>query len=355
MDVKQKDELAFRKYDKIDNLNFQTAKHASDLFLAAEEARCCVLEKIHGSNLSVLTNGYAFRIARREDLLEEGEEDAFFCAKRTIRPLQASFKRLHTLLFPDKKPGVLIAYGELFGGTDYGEWKTQVKRPVQTEVQYHPDIHFFVFDLFVNGQPLPWSQAEPLLKEVGLPHVPTLFTGTFAECLKWSSEHLKDLTGIPRLLPDAEGKLNSLADLKDNIREGHVIKSYDKEVVDNRGQRGKRVLYKHKNDKFAERQFVAPVQQQATAKDRFAAIVREYVTLPRLHNVDSKLTPEQASNHAFRKQFFIKDVMEDFRKDNQDELRLLSKAESNAVNGQVGKVLALLSEALLKKHPVTER
>lgn len=116
---------------------------------------------------------------------------------------------------------------------DIVEGKTSLPKPNASVILFHEiyglgmqDMHygkdevtFAVFDIAIDGNYVPWAQAEKILEEYKIPTVPVLFVG------EHSSTVVKTLTDGPTLMCEAAiaGAFKG--------REGVVVKPYDTELV----------------------------------------------------------------------------------------------------------------------------
>ena len=181
------------------------------------ETLFAVQEKVHGANVSFLTDGLDVRMARRTAMLREGE--SFFGHESVLDRYEWQvvhiFNRL-SLRYRDMAS--LAVYGELFGGYyPHPLVANRWSKPVQQGIWYSPRVDFHAFDIYVftdnGGFFLPVKEASDLFSMAGIPYARTLFTGTLDECLGYPCP-------FPTTIPAALG----LPPIEGNLCEGIVIK-----------------------------------------------------------------------------------------------------------------------------------
>ena len=246
------------------------------------DLRFVVTEKIHGSNLSVVTDGVEAKLARRQDFLADGE--GFY----GVSYIADIIKTKATQMFKDMQEAVEYEYAACDELIADGHTPTLPSLPrVITELRIffeffgghypHPDVPALpgmgqvgkggiwyaqdksvsAFRMYVNGEVVDFYTMGALCMSYGIPVVPALFFGSLDECIEYSQAHFADATVIPFMQPflDAKGKpveveggYKMLPAIEGNIREGHVISPVDAVVFPN----GIFPAFKHKNDKFSE-------------------------------------------------------------------------------------------------------
>lgn len=177
------------------------------------------VEKIHGSNAQMVTDGKTVWCGKRHAYLKE--DDKFF-----------GFQKWHTKLIPNmlklfeqikyqfKETTTIIVYGEVFGGSypHKDVKKVNDATQVQKNVYYGPDNDFCAFDIFVNEKEkvtfLNHSTSQLYLREYGFLQPRIFKTGSFQECFDLEIESLAPWFPVQFSLPE----------LKDNYVEGIVLK-----------------------------------------------------------------------------------------------------------------------------------
>lgn len=153
MEPRRNERPPFRKFPKIPNID---SREARDIMVKHADGEWVAAEKIHGANLSLVTNGVSLWCAKRSGYL--GGDEAlrqFFHADRILDTNRDAVLRLFTMvhaLHPDTTH--IRVYGELFGGHYPGTKNLLVDgkplKPVQKEVWYCPDMAFAPFALHVT-------------------------------------------------------------------------------------------------------------------------------------------------------------------------------------------------------------
>jgi len=283
--------LKFEKYSSIENSYRE--KEIQKIFDNVHNETWVVLEKVHGTNLSFITNGENVRAAKRTQVLGEG--DNFYNSDKVLEKYSENVKNifwsLHKLL---NLPGIGLTqiqiFGEHFGGY-YNGHKSQDKM-IQKEVQYIPFTDFIVYDikLYFDNETryLDWNKVKELCKENYIPVVPELFRGSFEDCLKYPNDYI---TTIPELY--------GLESIEGNITEGNVIKTIQDIRI---GKNRERAILKNKNEKFKEKGRVKSKNKSTQITDEQRKWVDEITKYFEKNRLISGL--------------FFKDAFEDFLKDN---------------------------------------
>ncbi len=220
------------------------------------------------------------------------------------------------LLLLDASMKEVIIYGEIFGGQYQHEEVDQIQgvKRIQKGVQYHPDVKFYAYDIWLKSDIfegfLDYDLAVDLFEEHNLFHAIILQRGTFNECKLYPN---KFETTIPMDF--------DLPTIDDNICEGIVLKP----ILPLTTESGERIILKSKNEKFIEKskapkrpRKMAP-ELSETARDAIYEIM-EYINENRLRNVLSK-------HGEFTKKEFgviIKAFKEDIYTDFEHEIYHLS-------------------------------
>lgn len=235
-----------------------------------------MLEKVHGTNFCLSTNGIVIRRAKRTAWLDDGDT-SFFPTDDVVSRLEKSILQMHAI-FTEKsggaKPCVLFVYGELYGGS------------IQSEIFYQEEMDFVVFDALFGET---WTDHIDLMRlcdKVGLKCLRPLMEGRLNKCFDFSADFQSSLG------PDAA--------------EGYVVKcSRELAVTDARGKIV-RAVAKRKSERFLE-----VVQCGATSEEQQ---LQCYITSGRLTNVLSKQGPQNAASPAVRAQLerlLIEDAIEE--------------------------------------------
>ena len=229
------------------------------------------LEKVHGSNFSLYSDGVDVRFAKRSGFIEQ--QQWFYGYEAIADPLRDRTLLLVEALRRQHRVDGVIVYGELFGGfypPDPQEWKgpiaggrlnaahqclvPQEDRAVQEGIYYSPNVEFAAFDIAIVHSNTPTfldhSTVVSLCEEVSLLVLKPRFEGTLAQCLDFP--HIFDsqvpfaLCGQRKLPPGT------------NVAEGLVLKPREGSLTlpstgSCKGQEvALRPLLKRKHPSFAE-------------------------------------------------------------------------------------------------------
>lgn len=302
-----------------------------------------VMEKVHGGQFSIYYDGQTLKASSRTTFLDENTD--FFNWQKVLEDNKEKVIDMYRILKEDQDEiSVLVAYGEIFGGSyphpDVARVKT-AKR-LQKGVFYHPDNLFYAFDIRVDGQYLDVDRCEDLFQRSGLFYAKTLFRGSLEECIN----HPDDF-------PSKVSQWLGLPPIEDNIAEGIVIKPVEPRFV----KTGDRVILKSKNEKFKERKAKKkrpPKPQDAPLSENAVQLQQELeslVTENRLQNVLSKQgeIPYPLPKDYFGRimKNFSADIWEEFNKDFEDNFDQLDKKEQKRVSKAVNQVAAKLVQKKL--------
>lgn len=283
--------MKFTKYSSIENSYRQKMIDQVVLHgLTSEDVVWVALEKIHGANFSLWTDGTNIKSAKRSGWIEEGEN--FYNSADVTQAYTEALDRLYTLLSLIPGEETLAVYGEICGGSGDGF------KQVQSEVYYFDHVEFLTFEIRVNDEPLPIQKSLSLLSKAGFKTVPFVGRGTFKEMI-----HLE------------ESFDSKVSNRKDNEAEGLIIRpDIPRELTS-----GARVVFKKKTEAFSEKKGKtkvpkAPVSLSDEQNDVYEC-VGTYMTETRLKNVLSKIG--EVTNKDFGKimGLFAQDIFDDYEKD----------------------------------------
>ena len=302
-----------------------------------EKDEWVVSEKIHGANASFYLNDEGIRCGKRSGFLKIGQR---FFNWETVRDAYEDHLKLLYIVCEQvvqeevdakkgKWDGVLniILYGELFGG--YYPHDTVEADPTAMKVQkgiyYAPWNDFYAFDLKINGRFVHYNIFEEIMSKIGFHYAKALYCGPLKECLAYSNE-------FPTKLPQKLG----LPSIQDNICEGVVIKPAMPLFFNN----GERVILKNKNDKFSE------VSKSKEPKKKLNLSLQEneldlykegirYINENRLRNVLSKIGPVTDKMFGKVQGMFHQDVITDWRKDKEEELKDIDKKRVRVIEKNI--------------------
>ena len=322
--------MEFLKYNSIENTYRE--KETNHILNYYPKEEFIIQEKAHGSNFSMFFNGIDIKCAKRTDFILPDEQ--FNNYQNIVSRYSSNIQDLYKNKC--EEGDILVVYGEIIGGHyDHPEVpkKNDISK-VQKGVQYSPDVEFYCFDIKINGEFLDMNETETLLKDHEFFYARTLFRGTFEECLKYPNDgqsKISEWLGYPPLE-------------EDNTLEGVVIKPV-KPLYQNNGSR---IIFKNKNEKFAEktkvpkrpRKEVVPLKESV---QKLLDIADEYINDNRLSNVVSKLGQVTQKDFGKVSGFFVKDIIEDMIKDGVD-IDSLDKIDKKSFNKSLGKKSALFMQ-----------
>ncbi|GHV43129.1 hypothetical protein FACS1894180_1320 [Bacteroidia bacterium] len=338
--------LPFKKYSSIENtFDKDFVEKIKEQIPANQEF--IVQEKVHGSNVSFITDGAKMEFAKRTGVVEEGEkfydyEELFERYRPKILNLYKSVKAKYADL------QTLIVFGEMFGGNyPHKDVKNNHKISIiQKGVAYCPTHEFYGFDLYCHcgldpQSPeqkhyfLPVEDTNLFFANGGFIYAKTLFSGALEECLNH-----------PNAFPSTIYKEFNLPEIEDNICEGIVIRPAEPLYLRN----GSRVLLKSKNARFAEKKSIkkrAPkVFVEPTYSENLKQLLPEtelYITENRLNNVVSKIGEIRVPRDTGKLiGLTAKDVLDDFLKEHSGKYAALEKSEQKIINTHINKSVTVL-------------
>eukprot|EP01124_Arcella_intermedia_P018786 TRINITY_DN25923_c0_g1_i1.p1 TRINITY_DN25923_c0_g1~~TRINITY_DN25923_c0_g1_i1.p1 ORF type:complete len:361 (+),score=99.29 TRINITY_DN25923_c0_g1_i1:65-1147(+) len=282
-----------------------------------------VMEKIHGSNFSFVTNGNIIRCAKRKNYLLQNEP--FFSYERIYGKISGKIMKLFGVIA--KKLTTLrwvCVFGELFGGGYPAQGVTKVEEVqlVQTGIYYCPDVEYCAFDILVeemeNGSPkkyfLDFSYVMSLFKEVGLFYAEPLFIGKYEKCIQFDlnfDSTIPSKLGLPPLS-------------QNNQAEGIVIKPL-KEILVMQKKGPTRAIVKKKVPQFSEDSKFHQAEKWENKQNQTYQLVEliEWEIQPlanrnRLNNAISKIGNVQLEDKPRVRQLFdeyVQDIWEQIEKD----------------------------------------
>jgi Rnl2 family RNA ligase len=231
------------------------------------------LEKLHGANFSIIcendnNNNFVISYARRNDILKKDEnfhdylnvmEKSQECINSVVNKIKNEYNNVE----------LITIYGELFGG-EYEGYEKGDSKPVQKEIQYHPEYKFIPFDIKVDKKFLNWNKFVEIIKETNFKLLEPLIIGDYETVVNFEVE--QQITKIPELY--------NLPPIQSNFMEGIIIKPTE-ELYD---RRDNRIIIKKKTKQFTEKNktggvIIVPENIQK---------IQCYITKNRLNNIISK-------------------------------------------------------------------
>jgi len=321
--------MEFKKYNSIEN-SYQDDFLSSIIEQGFGNQEYLVQEKVHGANLSFITNGQQILSAKRTELILDNED--FYNSRLVLEKYKDKILALYVDLANQFQVNTVTIFGEVFGGgyphPDIP--KNDIAKLVQRGIYYSPSNEFYAFDIMLdNERYLDTETANVLFEKHKFVYAKTLFKGSLSDCLAYPNAFK---TNIPREynLPELDG----------NICEGIVIRSAQTVFLRN----GSRVIIKNKNEKWAEnnnyidkailKNLLSSEGEELSEEANFLCEeIFKLITQNRLDNLISKIgevNPKKDLGKVLG--LYNKDVLTDFLKDNQQKYDGLEKQESKAVN-----------------------
>jgi len=337
--------MKHRTYDHINGVwHEKTMEYFEEMGFFNKDVEWCVTEKVHGSNFAIYQSASAVQFAKRSAFITGDKQ---FCQhKRIIDNITHRCTSIwNDLLLLDGSLKELIIYGEIFGGSYQHKDVEQIRgvKRVQKGVEYHPDIKFYAFDIYIKSDLfsgfLDYDIATNLFEDAGLFHAEMIYRGTFGEC---KSHPDKFLTLIPEYfqLPEIQG----------NICEGIVLKP----ILPLTTEGGDRVILKSKNEKFIEKskapkrpRKMAP-EISETARDTLYEII-PYITENRLRNVLSKHGEFTKKEFGVIIKNFKEDIFNEYENDN-GMLIVEDKSDFNIIKREVQRLAVKIWKPIYMKE-----
>ena len=321
--------MEFKKYNSIEN-SYQDDFLCSIIEQGFGDLEYVVQEKVHGANLSFITDGQNILPAKRTELILDNED--FYNSKLVLEKYRNKILALYSDIANQFHANSVTIFGEIFGG-GYPHpdiQKDDKAQLVQRGIYYCPSNEFYAFDIMIdNDKYLDTETANSLFDKHKFVYAKTLFKGSLSRCLAYSNTFK---TTIPKAfgLPELDG----------NICEGVVIRPIQPSFFRN----GSRVIIKNKNEKWAENNnyinkalLSKLLQNDGEELSEEASLLCEeiykLITQNRLDNLISKIgevNPKKDLGKVLG--LYNKDVLTDFLKNFQDRYNALEKHESKAVN-----------------------
>lgn len=320
--------MEFKKYNSIENT------YQEDFIRSIHEQgfghlEFVVQEKVHGANLSFITDGENIRTAKRTELILDTEE--FFNSKHVLAHYTDKILNLYKALTTDTKAKTITLFGEIFGGgyPHPAIPKDDSAKLVQRGIYYCPQNDFYAFDILIdNDRYLDVETANAYFEKFGFVYAKTLFKGTLNDCLAYPNTFK---TTIPPTykLPELEG----------NSCEGVVIRPTQTMFFGS----GSRIILKNKNEKWAENnnyidqtilsKLLHEGEDLSEEANFLCEEIYKLITQNRLDNLLSKIgevNPKRDYGKVLG--LYNKDTLIDFLKNYQNTYDALEKHESKAIN-----------------------
>ena len=331
--------MEFKKYNSIEN-SYQDDFLSSIIGQGFGNLEYLVQEKVHGANLSFITDGQQILSAKRTELILDNED--FYNFKLVLEKYRVRIFALYVDLVNQFQANTVTIFGEIFGGgyphPDIP--KDDKAKLVQRGIYYCPSNEFYAFDIMINNeQYLDAETANQLFEKHKFIYAKTLFSGSLSDCLAYPN-------AFKTIIP---GEYN-LPELDGNTCEGVVIRPAQPLFMRN----GSRVIIKNKNEKWAENNnyidkailknlLSSEGEELSEEANILCEEIFKLITRNRLNNLISKIgevNPKKDLGKVLG--LYNKDVLTDFLKNYQDRYNALEKQESKAVNKFLNKYAAEL-------------
>jgi len=321
--------MEFKKYNSIEN-SYQDDFLSSIIEQGFGEQEYLVQEKVHGANLSFITDGQQIISAKRTELILDNED--FYNSGLVLEKYKDKVRALYVDLANQFHANTITIFGEVFGGgyPHPAVPKDDKAQLVQRGIYYCPSNEFYVFDIMLdNERYLDTEVANALFEKHKFVYARTLFKGSLSDCLKYPNTFK---TTIP-------GEYN-LPELDGNICEGVVIRPAQTSFLKN----GSRVIIKNKNEKWAENNnyidkailknlLSSEGEELSEEANSLCEEIFKLITQNRLDNLISKIGEVNSKKDLGKVLgLYNKDVLTDFLKNYQERYNGLEKQESKAVN-----------------------
>lgn len=285
-----------------------------------------LMEKIHGANFSMKTEGFDYRAASRKEFADD-----FFGSKELVENFKPTLLGLH-----DELGGLVEVFGELYGGgyfqsvmADMG-LKNHVQR-IGKGVYYTPYRAFRCFDIRHNGMYINEGVRQRLCVKHNIPTIPWMRFGDFEELLNHPVQ-------FRSTVPELEGLEEDMNE--DNWAEGWILKPVFEMTLGN----GKRAMLKGRAPVWAEKakQPKVKLRQEKTIPAHIKEVLDEftlYITENRLRSVMSHLGPVTMKEFGKVQGALFQDALKDFNEDDgsiifptKQEKRIFNKAAMGPVS-----------------------
>jgi len=332
--------MQFRKYSTIEN-TYLTSFLDKIKTEGYDQMEYVVQEKVHGSNVCIITDGKVIQFAKRTEIIED--EASFFRINQLREKYSDKIFSLYRSLKQEFEINSLSIFGEYFGGyyPHINVKKDPLAKTVQKGVYYLPNNEFYAFDILLNGHIyLDVDVCNRLFHEFGFVYAESLFRGNLQDCLNYQNDFQST---IPQKF--------KLPIIEDNACEGVVIRPVQPLFLSN----GSRVLLKNKNEKWSEiskrtdKHRSPKIQREnKTLSNECSALIVEletYITLNRLQNIQSKLgIIDIQKDFGKLMGLYSTDVLEEFLKMHASNYEGLDKSEQKMIT----KELSVLVKVFLK-------
>lgn len=311
--------MSFIKYNSIENATNKMILDFLESPLHDANDEWCVMEKVHGSNFSIIGDKNGNLIpAKRTDTLSMTSN--FFNFQRVFDKYETGLKELVNDVYKlETTIGEPVTKVQIFGELCGGDYPNMPQIPnakkVQKEVSYSNDTEFIVYDIrmftcdnkyfFVD-----YDVVVELCNKHNIHVIPIIYRGNFRDCLRWSNEHNEDPSEIWKIF-------GMPFEAEDNIREGNVLKPVHKTIF--KGDH--RIIFKDKNEKFKERKSTKKpkeVVQYSDALYNVLGIAESMICVNRFNSVVSKYGDYTIRDFGNLMNEMVRDILDELFREGAD-------------------------------------
>lgn len=320
----------FKEYSSIDGVTQKNIKKLEKYGHLNKNIEWIALEKIHGANLSFLTDGVTISTAKRSGIIDD-KENFFNSTKITEKYQKDVLEIFHRIKASNNIPNIVTVqlYGEVFGGSYIGFESSS--KPVQKGVYYKPEIDFLIFDIRINtsdivpnfrenGKEVYWSwylaqdEINKIVEGLNIKTIPIEKKGPFSEIVTMNPVFV---TKIPSLY--------GLPVIENNMAEGYVFKTNENHVCHHT-----RPIIKTKNTKIFGEIDMCAEKMCTNLSDNLISNLIRYCTQNRFNNTISKIGRDSHIEKITG--IYIADVVKDFEKDFNDTIDELNQEKTTDEN-----------------------
>lgn len=330
--------MIFKKFCEIENsYNEKYLSRFSEFF----NNSCVILNKIDGSNISILVDNTGnIRFASRNQLIGD---NSFYNHLNVFEKIKNKIVNLSNYIFSvyddDYDLDTIQFVGEIYGGIyPHPLIKNNNNSIVQKRIYYTPSNDIAFYDIILNynngySEYLDWNIVKKCFEDYNLNMVDVIDENVpFSEAIK------RDYCNMP----DPTYKKYNLPMIENNFSEGVVIKPMYEIILDN----GDRMITKKKSVKFMEK--MKHNKKEKTDfniddySDDFKDVynnILDYVTESRYYSVISKMEPNDIDFKNFGNilRNFNEDVIKDYNKENDNLYNNRDKKEQKIINKEIDK------------------
>ena len=298
--------ISFHKFHKISNL-----KSICNKFYYLPNMEWIVTEKIHGCNVSILSDGIDVQFARRNAILSKDEYKNFYNIDILLKKFLDTVSQIYRDMGLTEQ---IIIYGELFGGGYPNTISSPGTKLIQNGIYYHPEIQFCAFDIRIGDKYLDFNSCVDIFEKYGIFYTKPLYRGSLEDAINWSNNNKYAPSTLPKLL----GQIDYISDII-NLREGHVLKPVFPYYFPN----GDFVIAKDKNDKFSE---IIPNSKPRHISHLLPIELQDKImsciNIQRLNNVISKIGDVMNNPKTMQmvRGLFIQDILQELEIGKKNEL-----------------------------------